>query len=213
MDDKISELQTTNDDLQSMQLTVRSFQETLGEISGRYDRLEKKQEIIDQVSSEVDKTFDNLKDIERRLTDVTRQANNLPDTISDIQGKIDFITNNTGKINDAVDKISSLQNLLEETEKRAETVRNSREGIGNSETRLMNLSKEIDDKIDMLERISASELEKSPSGSSSSKNDRLSPKDKETIIALKRRGWSVEEIARNMKRSEGEIELVLEMGG
>jgi DNA-directed RNA polymerase specialized sigma24 family protein len=35
---------------------------------------------------------------------------------------------------------------------------------------------------------------------------------RETIIKLKQQGWSVEEIARTVNRSVGEVELTLEMG-
>ncbi|MBQ3965470.1 MAG: helix-turn-helix domain-containing protein, partial [Treponema sp.] len=39
----------------------------------------------------------------------------------------------------------------------------------------------------------------------------ITPRDRETIIELKRRGWTVDDIARRMKRSVGEVELILEM--
>ena len=42
--------------------------------------------------------------------------------------------------------------------------------------------------------------------------NRLSRHDRETIVALKRQGWNVTEIASRMKISEGEVELVLELG-
>ena len=210
MDKKINELQTTSDDLQSLQLTVRGFQETLGEISGRYDRLEKKQDMIDQVNFQVDKTFDNLKDIESRLDNVTRQAQLLPDTITAIQEKVDFITNNTGKINDAVDKITNLNSLVSDAEKRIEQVQKSREGIATTETRLQNLQHEIDDKFEILADLTKKDIDENPSEPESS--GRLTPKDRETIKQLTRMHWKPEEIARRMKRSISEIEMAIDMG-
>jgi DNA-binding NarL/FixJ family response regulator len=35
--------------------------------------------------------------------------------------------------------------------------------------------------------------------------------DRENIITLARQGWTVEEIAKNMKISRGEVELILEI--
>jgi chromosome segregation ATPase len=208
MDQKINELQTTSDDLQSMQLTVRKFQETLTDISGRYDRLEKKQDIIEQVSGNVDKTFEDLKALEQRLNDASRQVVNFPDTLGVIQKNVESILSNSGRINDAMDKIVSLQSMIDETGKRIDQIQTAREGIARSETRLQNLSKEIDDKFQLLGKITAADIEKNPG----QKNDRITPQDKEAIIRLKRQGWDVSQIARSMKRSEGEIELVLEMG-
>ena len=40
----------------------------------------------------------------------------------------------------------------------------------------------------------------------------LSPADRRNIIKLKRQGWSLDDIARTVKRSVTEIEIVLEMG-
>ena len=214
MDQKISELQTTNSDLQSLQLTVRSFHESLDKISVRCDSLDKKQAILEQISSEVDKTFDNLKDVEGRLDKIQSQAEDLPATISNIQARIDEITENSGKINDAVEQITSLQKLLAETEKRTEEVKKAKEGIVNTEIRLNNLSQEINEKFDILENITRNEVEASvaASGTTEVGNARLSPKDKEVIISLKRQGWTVDEIAKRLKRSVGEVEMVIEMG-
>ena len=208
IDKKIEELQTTSDDLQGMQLNVRSFQETLGEISTRYDRLEKKQEQIDAISNQVDQTFDVLKALESRLNDASRQVNNLPDQISDVQKNIDTLVSNRSKISDAVQQLSSLQSILDETESRVEKIQNSREGIGRTETRLVNLDSEIDKKLNLLAAITRDDIKKNPAPQS----DRLTPQEKDNIITLKRQGWSIEEIARRMKRSEGEVEMVIEMG-
>ena len=38
------------------------------------------------------------------------------------------------------------------------------------------------------------------------------PRDRESIISLRRKGWSVDEIARTMNISRGEVELILELG-
>ena len=103
---------------------------------------------------------------------------------------------------------------MRETEERTEQVQKAKEGIVNTEIRLNNLSQEINDKFDMLEKITRTEVEASAASSGVTEvgNTRLSPKDRETIISLKRRGWTVDEIAKRLKRSIGEIEMVIEMG-
>ncbi len=207
MDEKIRELTTTSDDLQAVQVSVRKFQETLGDISSRYDRLEKKQEVIEQISDDVDRSFENLKNLEERLGNALRQTSSIPDAIKTIQRDIDSLMASSGKVNDAVDKVTSIQNLLADTEARMQQIQAARNGIAGTETRLQNLDKQIDDKMSLLLRATQADMAKNPGPQQS----RITPQDRETIIQLKRQGWTVDEIARRMKRSEGEVELILEM--
>ena len=110
------------------------------------------------------------------------------------------------------EEISKVEQKIEE---KAEQVQKAREGIVSAETRLTNLSREIDNKFDMLERITRTEVENVASEQKVSFNSssRLSPKDKETIRSLIHKGWRKEEIARTTGRSIGEIELLIDMEG
>jgi chromosome segregation ATPase len=207
IDQKVKDLQTTSDDLTQMEVAVRNFQDTLTAISGRYDRLEQKQPVVDRVMKDVDASFDNMKALEDRLKNCSRQADSLPQEIKDLQNNVDELLKNGPKIGDAVSHISSLQSVLEETDKRIETINSARQGIGRSEERLNQLSSDIDSKFKLLGQLTKQDLEKHPSKGS----DHISPQERESIKALKRQGWSVSEIARSMKRTETEIELILEM--
>ena len=191
-----------------MQLTVRTFQETLGDISSRYERLEKKETQIDQIAGEVDKTFDVLKSLEIRLNEATRHANNLPDQISDVQKNIDTIVNQRGKLNEAVEQLSSLQSILNETEQRIEELKLNRNGIAGVESRLHGLEAEIDKKMAILMDLTRDQIKKNPAPV----NDRISPQERENILALKRQGWTVEEIASRMNRTINEVEMIIELG-
>ena len=144
---------------------------------------------------------------------MTRQSAVLPDAIRDVQHNIETLMSNNGRINDAVDKITSLQSLLDDTERRVEQINSAREGIGRAETRLQKLDGEIDKKMDLLLKATRSDMERSGSSAPlpSSSGSSITPRDRETIIDLKRRGWTVDDIARRMKRSVGEVELILEM--
>ncbi|MDE6773827.1 MAG: helix-turn-helix domain-containing protein, partial [Treponemataceae bacterium] len=97
--------------------------------------------------------------------------------------------------------------LLADTEARMQQIQAARNGIAGAETRLQHLDKQIDDKMSLLLRATQADMAKNPGPQSS----RITPQDRETIIQLKRQGWTVDEIARRMKRSEGEVELILEM--
>ena len=95
MEDKIHELQATNDDLQSMEVKVREFQESLSTISMTYDRLDKKAEVINRVSLDVDTSFNQLKEMEQRLSFCSRQMQSLPEEIKDVQTNVDTLMKNS----------------------------------------------------------------------------------------------------------------------
>ena len=116
--------------------------------------------------------------------------------------------NNNGRITEAVDKITSLESVLSETEERVQQIQSSREGIARTETRLVKMAEDIDRQMDLLARLTKEDLAKNPK----TPENRLSRHDRETIVALKRQGWNVTEIASRMKISGGEVELVLELG-
>ena len=207
MDEKISGLQTTYDELQNMEVAARDFQEKLTMISGSYDRLEKKQEVIDRVNKDVDASFDNLKQLEERIKSCARQTESLPQEIKDVQKNVDELLKNGPKIGDAVTKISTLHTLLDDADKRMDTINSARQGIGRSEARLQELATSIDSKFKLLHQITQQDLEKHPSKG----GDLISPQERENIKSLKQQGWTIDEIAKSMKRTPAEIDLALQL--
>ena len=99
----------------------------------------------------------------------------------------------------------SLQEILDETEKRIDKVTRDREGIVNSENRLSKLSKDIDSKFNVLEDITKAETSKKTTKSSS-----ITPRKRENVKTLKQQGWRVEEIADKLKLTESEVQLILD---
>jgi len=207
MDEKISGLQTTYDQLQNMEVTARDFQEKLNAIAGSYDRLEQKQDVIDRVNKDVNTSFDNLKALEERLKACIRQTDSLPQEIKDVQSNVDEIIKSGPRIGDAVSKLSSLQALLDEADKRMDALVSARQGIGRSEARLEELKNDIESKFKLLNQMTKQDLEKHPEKS----DERLSPQDRENIKYLKRQGWTIPQIAKRMNRTQTEIEMVLEL--
>ena len=105
--------------------------------------------------------------------------------------------------------MSSLQNILTETEERVKQVQTGREGIARTETRLHTLETEIDQKMNLLLEITKQDLKENPM----EKEEGISLALRESVISLHRKGWSNEEIAKRLKRSVGEIDLLVEGNG
>lgn len=206
IDEKIRGLNTTYDELQNMEVRVRYFQENLASLSGRYDRLEQKNDVIDRVLKDVDQSFENLKELESRLKNCSIQTENLPLAIKDIQHDVDELLRNGPKITEATGRLSTLYQLIGDSQKRLDDINSARNGIGRTEQRLHELSAEIDSKFKILEKLVRTDLEKEPRQMSS----RLTPEDRDSIKRLKHQGWTTVEIAAATKRSVAEVEMVLD---
>ena len=207
IDDKINGLNTTYDELQNMEIQVRDFQENLANISGRYDRLEQKQEVIDRVMKDVNTSFENLKNLEDRLKVCSSKAETLPDEIRDVQRNVDELLKNGPKIGEAAQRLSSLQDLLKDAETRMEEINSTRQGIGRSEQRLLELSKEVDSKFEQLAILTREDVAKNPPAD----NSHITPQQRDLVRQLRRQGWGINEIAKSLKRTPAEIELILEL--
>lgn len=195
-----------NDTLQDVEMKVRDFQENLADISNKFERIEKKEVVIDKVSDSVDKAFENLKALEQRLTECKRETNSLPKEILQVQKDVDSLLKNSGKISNAIEKLDSLQHILDDTDEHINSIKNSRDGILTIEASLKALAKETDKKIDIVKAISEPEAKKKTNVSKV-----VGKSEKDMVIDLKRRGWKDETIANKLGLSISEVRLILEM--
>ncbi|MBP5359851.1 MAG: hypothetical protein J6Y69_11810, partial [Treponema sp.] len=212
MDDKIAELNVTNDKLVNMQVTVRNFQDSLNGIQAQYDRIETKAETIEKVANNVDSTADRIHDLERRLSSCNSQLDDLPGQLEELQDGINIIMKHNENINQAVDKLSSLQQILDETEERMDALNETKSGIQGAEERLQELAKSADKQIAVLQNISRSNVaKKKKEQEKSKKGTGITPQLRDNVKELKRRHWTNEEIANSLGISEEAVELILEI--
>ena len=80
-------------------------------------------------------------------------------------------------------------------------------GLKKAQLEVQTLSREVNSKFDALHRITTAEVSKNQPV----KDNGISPAERETIRALKREGWTIQEIASRFKRTPTEIELLLEL--
>ena len=206
MDAKISELQTINDDLQNMQVEIRRFQDSLTNISTRYDRLEKKNSVLDRTIIDVDNAFKNLEQIEKRLAQCGLQVDQMPEKIENVRRDVDRLVDNSGRISEAMEKLDSLDSIITETSNRIDEVMNARDGIARSETRLRDIAKQADEQVKLLGALIKQDMAKNaPSAGAPPVSVR------ERVIQLAHQNWKPAEIARGLNLTEGEVELILEM--
>jgi hypothetical protein len=123
------------------------------------------------------------------------------------QKNVDELLRSGPKIGDAIAKLENMQELLKDADKRLETINSTRQGINLQEQRLQQLSKSVDSKFDDLKAITRSEIEKNPSVD----GKHVTPAQRSSVRTLKRQGWTTAEIAKQLKLSQMEVELILEV--
>ena len=205
IDKKISELTLTNDDLQQYQVQIRRFEESVTEVNGRYERLEKKAVVLDQTTEGIDKAFETLKTLETSLADYRNTAAGMPAEIGELKKSLDALLENKEKTSLMVEKLSTLDTILDDVEKRTEKMQTAREWLARTETRLDEISKQSQDQLKLL-----GDLLKDDGAAKKSKG--APPIGiRENVVKLAHQGWKVDEIARALHLSRGEVELILEL--
>ena len=207
IDERIASLNTTKDDLQAMEVTVRNYNDKLQYISEQYDRLDKKDEVVNRIKSDVDSQFEKLKELEQRLVNCNRQAVSLPNEIKEVQANVDKILNNGPKITDAIGRLESLDVLIADTEKRIDALNSVQSGIKKTELDLQGLSRDVDNKFKVLHQMTKQDMEKNPA----QRGHTLNPQINDSVRQLKRQGWSISDIAHNLNLTENEVDLILQL--
>ncbi len=205
IDRKISELTLTNDDLQQYQVQIRRFEDSISEVNTRYERLDKKAAVLDQTVTGVDKAFEELKTLEGALKSYRENAAGLPEQLSQIRSTMDLLMENRERTAPLVEKLSSLDLVLEDVEKRVEKMQTAREWLARTETRLEEISKQSQDQLKLMGDLLKEE-------SPARKTKGAPPIGiRENVVKLAHQGWKVDEIARALHLSRGEVELILEL--
>ncbi len=207
IDERIQSLNTTSDDIGTMEVAVRDYRDKLDIVSQQYERLEKKDEVINRVLKDVDTSFANLKNMEQRIADCERQVTSMPNEIKSVQANIDRLLQNGPKITEAAAKLQNLDSVLTETEKRIDDLNSANSGIKRMQLEIEQGRREINSKIDTLHQITKEEVGKK----GSAPNKSISPQERKSIRDLKRSGWTNDELARRFKRTPTEIDLILDL--
>ncbi len=205
IDRKISELTLTSDDVQQYQVQIRRFEESLAEANARYERLDKKAAVLDQTTTAVDKAFDGLKSIETSLADCKTRLADLPAEIAGVKGDVAALIEDKERVSLMVEKLSALDSIIEDVEKRTEKMQTAREWLARTETRLEEISRQSQDQLKLLGDLLKDE--------GASKKAKGAPPIgiRENVVKLAHQGWKVDEIARALHLSRGEVELILEL--
>ncbi len=201
MDQKIAELKTNSDDLQLLQVNVKRYRENLEAVSARYERFEKKNEVLDQTIKDVDHLFEALRELENRLEACKKETSLIPQEVASVRTDISEVLTNSQSVNEVVDRLNQLDTKLADVTIHVENVQKARDMMIKIETRLAEITKDAKDQINLYKTVKTG-----------GKREPGAPPIavRENVIKLARQGWTSEQIADNLKLARGEVELILD---
>ena len=208
VEEKLSQVTASDDTLQGIQLQIRKLEEALGTTEEKYQRIERKNQILDNTNDGIDRNFKILQESEKLSTKIGGELDRYAEDLSTVKTSIEKLAGESEKAREALDKIEALENMLEEIEERINSMQRARQWVAEAETRLEKLNKQAQTQARAIDSL----MKGKKSGPPVNIGDGTpSPQKKENVIALKRQGWTEKEIAEALKMSLGEVELILEM--
>jgi DNA repair exonuclease SbcCD ATPase subunit len=204
---------TSNDDILSgMQLQLRKIADAMKESEERYQRLERRNEVLDEANAGIDRSFKRLEETEAALRQLDEAIGKSRDELDGFRVDIAALAAAGEKVNDAAGKLELLDKNLAAVETRIEKMQAAREWIAGAETRLEELNREIQSSARLASGLLNSGGRAPPDDRGGKGGGAPSIAARENVIKLARQGWKDDEIATALKISKGEVELIREMG-
>jgi chromosome segregation ATPase len=206
LDHRIETVYSSQDALQEIQAKIRELENLEKITEGRFERLEKKNAIIEATTSGVDKNFEALDHLEKELKGVSKDFQGFSASLKELKSQTDELAAGREKSQYVIEKIKDLDTILGELENRMEKLGTAREWLAKTETRFETVGKQAQEQVRLLESILKADNKQSKLGEGAPPMDK-----RETVIKLAHLGWTPTEIARTTKLSRGEVELIMEL--
>ena len=205
MELRLEQVTSNHDLLQDMQLRIRKLEEYSKDVETRYDRLEKRREVLDTTTDGVDRNFSLLEKIESTVRGLDAELKTMPSEVEDLRKRLKVLAQGKEDADHAVQRLATLDQTLKEVENRIGRMEQAREWIAGVETRLTETKAAAEEQVQTLATIHKASGTPAVKGKADSDM-------RQTVLKLARQGWGKEEISRATKLSLGEVELILELG-
>ena len=197
----------TDDTLQDIQVSLRKLEDAVVAAEDKYQRIEEKNRILEETNRSIERNFEMLENTELALRKCRENIDRAEEDLGSLKPSIERLAAASEKAKSTEEKLLALDKILSATEERIEKMQVAREWLARTETRFEELNREAQDELKMLQVVLKEDSKKTGATKGAPP---LATRD--AVIRLRRQGWGPEEIARNLKISRGEVELILEMG-
>ncbi|MDC7225251.1 MAG: hypothetical protein PQJ61_00645 [Spirochaetales bacterium] len=205
VESRLKQVTSADDSLQLIQAKLMELDELQADIDGRYERLQKKETIVDTTIEGVDRSFKQLSELDHMISVISEKSSPLGSRLDELTRRIDFLSRNKKQIDAAISNIETIDSTLVDLEERIEKMQKAREWLAGTETRLEEVNKQAEEQVRLLGTLVKGSESKVKGGGAPPHEIR------DVVIKLARQGWTVEQIAKSIQRSRGEVELILEL--
>jgi chromosome segregation ATPase len=212
VEEKLAQVSSSDDILQNMQVQIRQMEDAIKDAEEKAQRIERKSNAFQETTNGIDRNFKALQEGEAT---VKRLQNTIAGAKSDmeaIRNSVDALSTKNEKARDAAEKLSTLDESVVWLEKKIAEMNVARESLARLATEMQSLDKDAQNQLRLTRTLLDREAVKTTSRAGKADDGAPPTRDRENIIRLKRQGWTVDEIARTLKTSKGEVELILELG-
>jgi chromosome segregation ATPase len=206
MELRLEQVTSSHDLLQDIQLRIRKLEDYSKDIEVRYERLEKRREVLDNTTDGVDRNFALLDKVEKAVRGLDSELKAMPAEVEDLRKRLKTLAQGKDDADKAVERLITLDQTLRDVESRIGRMEQAREWIAGVETRLSETRTAAEEQVHTLATITKAAGGPAPKGKGADADLR------QTVLKLARQGWGKEEISRATKLSLGEVELILELG-
>jgi chromosome segregation ATPase len=206
MELRLEQVTASHDLLQDIQLRIRKLEDYSKDIEVRYERLEKRREVLDTTTDGVDRNFALLDKVEKAVRGLDSELKSMPAEVEDLRKRLKTLTQGKDDADKAVERLITLDQTLRDVESRIGRMEQAREWIAGVETRLTETRTAAEEQVHTLATITKA------AGAPAAKGKSADADLRQTVLKLARQGWGKEEISRATKLSLGEVELILELG-
>jgi chromosome segregation ATPase len=206
--EKLAEVTASDDALQTAQVQIRRLTDALGDAEERYERIEKKNQTLEETNAGIDDNFKALQESERAARMVQDEIRRLLGQQEEIRLSVEKLFAENAQAQETAERLSALDGLLDTIEARMAKLQIARESLARAETRFEDINKSLQEQYKLFTALLRND------GPDRRLKEPGAPPIgvRENVIKLKQQGWKVEEIAPIVKLSVGEVELILEMG-
>ncbi|MDR0688933.1 MAG: hypothetical protein LBG08_01515, partial [Spirochaetaceae bacterium] len=208
VDEKLAQISASDDSLQAIQIQLRQLRDAMTDAEEKYQRIEKKNQTLEATNDGINRNFKALQETEALARRLNEDLGRFSGELESIRVSIEALSRDNEKAQEASEKISTLDFSLNEIEKRIGDMQVAREWLARTETRLDELNHEAQEQFKLMGAL----LKGGQDKGRPKEKGAPPPATRDNVIRLHRQGWSVDEIARSLKLSKGEVELILEMG-
>ena len=206
LDHRIGTVYSSQDTLQEIQAKIRELENLEKTTESRYERLEKKNAIIETTTDGVNKNFQALDELEKELKTAGKDLQVFSGQLKELKAQASDLAAGREKSEYVIEKIHNLDSILGELEERMGKLETAREWLAKTETRFETIGKQAQEQVRLMESILKADKKQSKLGEGAPPMDK-----RETVTKLAHLGWTPTEIARTTKLSRGEVELILEL--